>query len=71
MAISEQLLRIERWRYRLIEEGFDAIEAFLLEYPSADRRLLKQLTQSAAAMHHRHGTDRRLPRYIRALDDAR
>jgi ribosomal 50S subunit-associated protein YjgA (DUF615 family) len=72
MAISEQLLRIERWRFGLIEEGLDAIEAFLLAYPAADRKLLKQRMQSAAAMHHKHGTHRKLLRYIRVLDvDAR
>jgi ribosomal 50S subunit-associated protein YjgA (DUF615 family) len=68
LAISEQLLRIERWRFRFIAEGIDAIDAFLSEYPAADRKLLKQPVQSAVAMHPEHGRNRELLRYIRALD---
>jgi len=70
MPISEQLLRIERWRTRLIDAGFDAIEAFVEAYPQADRKLLKRLVQEAASMQHRHKMPRKLLRYIRALDDA-
>ncbi|QQP97891.1 DUF615 domain-containing protein [Lysobacter enzymogenes] len=70
MPISEQLLRIERWRTRLIDEGFDAIEAFVAAYPRADRKLLKRFVQEAASMHHQHQMPRKPLRYIRALDDA-
>jgi ribosomal 50S subunit-associated protein YjgA (DUF615 family) len=62
-------LRVLHWRERLISEGFDAIAAFLEEYPDADPRELKRLVQKAGAMRHRHGTPRFLGRYIRALDD--
>ena len=71
MAISEQLLRIERWRTRLVNEGLDAIEAFLQEYPAADKSELKRLVQSSAAMHRKHDTPRKLLHYIRDLDDTR
>ncbi|MET4726418.1 ribosomal 50S subunit-associated protein YjgA (DUF615 family) [Lysobacter enzymogenes] len=68
MTIDERLLRIETWRTRFIAQGIDA---FALEYPAADKRELKRLVQQAQAISHRHGTARRLLRYLRALDDAR
>jgi len=71
MTIDERLLRIETWRTRFIAQGIDAIDAFALEYPAADKRELKRLVQQAQAISHRHGTARRLLRYLRALDDAR
>lgn len=36
---------IERWSLRLIEEGGDAIEAFLSAFPSAERQPLRQLVR--------------------------
>lgn len=33
----------ERWRDQIIEQGFDAIESFLLQQPDADRQKLRQL----------------------------
>jgi ribosomal 50S subunit-associated protein YjgA (DUF615 family) len=69
MPIPEQLLRIEKWRALLIDEGLEGIEQFLLEYPDADKKLLKPMVQKAQTMNHRHGTPRFLLRYIRELDD--
>ena len=71
MPISEHLLRLEIWRKRFIEEGFVAIDAFVLEYPKADKKQLKSLIQKAQAMHHKHGTPRFLLRHIRELDAGR
>jgi len=65
------LLRIGIWRTRFIALGIEAIDAFALEYPAADKRELKRLVQQAQAIKHRHGTARRLLRCLRALDDAR
>jgi ribosomal 50S subunit-associated protein YjgA (DUF615 family) len=65
------LLHAVRWRERLIEEGFDAIEAFAAEYPEADRQILKRMIQKARAMQHKHGTPRFLLRYIRDLEEAK
>ncbi|WP_091631333.1 dual-action ribosomal maturation protein DarP [Lysobacter sp. cf310] len=70
-AISEQLRRIEACRARFLETGIEAIDAFLLEYPAADKKALKRLVQQAQATHRHYGTPRRLLRYLRALDDAR
>jgi ribosomal 50S subunit-associated protein YjgA (DUF615 family) len=63
-------LRFVGWRQRLIAEGFDAIEAFVIEYPAADTRELKRMIQKAQAM-KRGGTPRFLLRYIRDLDEAK
>ncbi|WP_355660831.1 ribosome biogenesis factor YjgA [Halomonas salifodinae] len=39
--------RLERWRDRLIEEGDEAVEAFLADFPDADRQALRQLIRNA------------------------
>lgn len=62
--------RFLHWRQRLITEGFDAIDAFMIEYPAADPRELKRMIQKAQAM-KRAGTPRFLLRYIRDLDEAK
>ncbi len=38
--------RLERWRERLIEEGDDALSAFLDEYPTVDRQRLRTLIRT-------------------------
>ncbi|MBY6031020.1 DUF615 domain-containing protein [Halomonas sp. DP8Y7-1] len=40
-------LRLEKWRDRMIEEGDDAVEPFLADYPNADRQALRQLIRNA------------------------
>ena len=40
-------LRLEKWRDRLIEEGDDAVEPFLEDYPQTDRQALRQLIRNA------------------------
>ncbi len=44
---SARLHRLERWRERMLEHGDEAVEAFLLEYPRADRQHLRNLVRSA------------------------
>ncbi len=39
--------RLERWRDRLIEEGDEAVEAFVADFPDADRQALRQLIRNA------------------------
>ncbi|MBF8221138.1 ribosome biogenesis factor YjgA [Halomonas sp. 328] len=39
--------RLERWRDRLIEEGDEAVAAFLVDFPDADRQALRQLIRNA------------------------
>ena len=39
--------KLERWRDRLLAEGDDAINAWLVEHPDGDRQLLRQLVRDA------------------------
>lgn len=39
--------RLEKWRDRLIDEGDDAVEAFIADYPDVDRQALRQLIRNA------------------------
>ena len=40
--------RAENWRDRILEQGIDAIDALMLELPSADRQKLRQLWRNHA-----------------------
>ncbi|MDR5905513.1 ribosome biogenesis factor YjgA [Franzmannia qiaohouensis] len=39
--------RLEKWRERLIEQGDEAVEAFIVEFPDVDRQALRQLIRNA------------------------
>lgn len=39
--------RLEKWRERLIEQGDEAVEAFIAEFPEVDRQALRQLIRNA------------------------
>ncbi|MDX1466866.1 MAG: ribosome biogenesis factor YjgA [Halomonas sp.] len=39
--------RLETWRDRLIDEGDDAVEAFVVEFPDVERQALRQLIRNA------------------------
>ncbi|MEQ6887561.1 ribosome biogenesis factor YjgA [Halomonas sp. CS7] len=39
--------RLEQWRDRLIDEGDDAVEAFVVEFPDIERQALRQLIRNA------------------------
>ncbi|ATH79202.1 MULTISPECIES: ribosome biogenesis factor YjgA [Halomonadaceae] len=39
--------RLEKWRDRLVDEGDDAVDLFLADYPDADRQTLRQLVRNA------------------------
>ncbi|APX93669.1 hypothetical protein BWR19_12385 [Halomonas sp. 1513] len=39
--------RLEKWRERLIEQGDEAVEAFIAEFPDVDRQALRQLIRNA------------------------
>jgi len=43
----QQLHKIEKWRERLLEEGDEAIQALVEEFPNIDRQQLRQLIRSA------------------------
>ncbi|PMR76857.1 ribosome biogenesis factor YjgA [Billgrantia endophytica] len=39
--------RLEQWRDRLIDEGDEAVETFIVDYPDVDRQALRQLIRNA------------------------
>ncbi len=39
--------RLEKWRDRMIDEGDDAVDLFVVDYPNADRQALRQLVRNA------------------------
>ncbi|MCG7575622.1 MULTISPECIES: ribosome biogenesis factor YjgA [unclassified Halomonas] len=39
--------RLEKWRDRMIDEGDDAVDLFMVDYPNADRQALRQLVRNA------------------------
>ncbi|MBN8727864.1 MAG: DUF615 domain-containing protein [Xanthomonadales bacterium] len=43
------LHRLEAWRERLLDEGDEALTAFIAEHPAADRQHLRQLIRNALA----------------------
>lgn len=44
---AKQFHEIEQWRERLITEGDEAIQAFLISHPESDRQQLRQLVRKA------------------------
>lgn len=42
-----QFHALEQWRDRMLEEGDDAIQEFISEYPDADRQHIRQLVRTA------------------------
>ena len=70
MQATSQFHQAEEWRERLINEGDDAIQAFVSLYTETDRQKLRQLTRQA--QHNRKsgkntGADKTLFRYLRDL----
>lgn len=45
--------RLEKWRDRLIEEGDEAVETFIADYPDVDRQALRQLIRNARSERER------------------
>lgn len=45
--------RLEKWRDRLIDDGDEAVEAFIADYPDVDRQALRQLIRNARSERER------------------
>lgn len=61
---------LERWRERILGEGDDAIQAFLDQYPTADRQQLRQYVRQAQkeqANNKPPAASRALFKYIREV----
>lgn len=44
---ARQLHTIERWRDRLLNDGAEALSAFFVEYPQADRQQIRNILRAA------------------------
>jgi ribosome-associated protein len=70
---NERFHNLERWRDRLIGGTDETLEAFVGDYPQADRQHLRQLirlAQHEAAQNKAPATSRKIFKYIRELDEA-
>jgi len=59
----QQLHKIEKWRERLLEQGDDAIQALVEEFPDLDRSQLRQLIRTA----RQEQTQNKPPRAFRKI----
>ncbi|MBU1330514.1 MAG: ribosome-associated protein [Gammaproteobacteria bacterium] len=69
---NERFHNLERWRDRLINGDDATLEAFVGDYPDADRQHLRQLIRQAqheAAQNKAPAASRKLFKYIRELDE--
>jgi ribosome-associated protein len=65
---------LEHWRDRMLSEGNKAIDEFILEYPQADRQLLRQLqrnSQKEKDTGKPPAAARQLFKYLRQLAETR
>jgi ribosome-associated protein len=71
---NERFHGLERWRDRLINGTDDTLEAFVGDYPEADRQHLRQLIRQAQhelAQNKAPAASRKIFKYIRELDETR
>ncbi|WP_194756235.1 ribosome biogenesis factor YjgA [Aliidiomarina indica] len=64
---------IERWRDRIINDGDDGIQAFIDDYPRADRQQLRQYVRQAQKEQEQHkppAASRALFKYLRSIVDS-
>ncbi len=69
---NERFHALERWRDRLIAGNDEALEAFVAEFPDADRQHLRSLVRHAqheAAHNKPPAAARKVFKYIRELDE--
>jgi ribosome-associated protein len=70
---NERFHNLERWRDRLLSEGDAALDAFVVEYPEADRQHLRQLLRQAQqeALQNKPPTSaRKVFKIVRELDES-
>jgi len=64
----DELHRCEQWRDRILGEDSNSIEAFILQYPTADRQWLRQIRrQCAHELKQQEPTSARAPASARKL----
>lgn len=67
---TEQFHRIEEWRAKLLLNGDDALNSFLIEYPNVDRQQLRQLIRNAIQDRKNNkntGAEKSLFKFLRSL----
>lgn len=47
-TFRQHFAMLEQWRDRLIDEGNNAVEKFLIDYPNADRQKIRNLSRQAS-----------------------
>ena len=62
--------RVEAWRDRLIDDGDEALTAFLDEHPTADRQHLRQLVRNAIEERNRNKPPRAFREIYHVVRDA-
>lgn len=68
-AETARLHRAERWRVRLLEEGDEALEELVLEFPQVDRQQLRSLVRRVRQEQAREAPPRRFRELLRLLRD--
>jgi len=71
---NERFHNLERWRDRLTAGTDEVLEAFVAEYPDADRTHLRQLIRQAqheTAQNKAPAASRKIFKYIRDLDETK
>ncbi|PJK09826.1 hypothetical protein CO614_04300 [Lysobacteraceae bacterium NML120232] len=62
--------RAENWRTRLLQDGDEALAAFLAEYPEADRQRIRQLVRNAQEESRRNKPPRAFRELYRLVHEA-
>jgi len=68
----QHFAELEQWRQRIIEEGNTAIDAFMRQYPNADRQQLRNLQRQAdreLRLKKSPAASRKLFSYLQQLTD--
>lgn len=68
--VTAQFHHTEEWRSKLITQGDDALNAFLIEYPDIDRQQLRQLVRKAqqdVKLNRNTGGESALFKYLRVI----
>lgn len=71
-TFRQHFAMLEKWRDRIINEGSDAIEDFIAQFPEADRQQLRNLQRQACREKSRNKpltASDKLFKYIRQLAD--
>jgi ribosome-associated protein len=71
-TFRQHFAKLERWREQIINQGGPAIEAFIKDYPSADRQQLRNLQRQANREREQNkppAASRKLFAYLRELAD--